>query len=75
MAVTQHAIDHGLIRPGTSPTRAGDVELKFAIRLRAFWRRTGVAPKETIVINHPAGPCKGKLGCDGLLNQYHRVEN
>jgi hypothetical protein len=38
--------------------------------MRATQQRTGVPPRETIVINKPDGPCKGRLGCDGLLERY-----
>lgn len=63
-------MDLGLIPAGSHLARSGDVELKLAIQMRENWQRTGSVSKETVVINHPDGPCRGRLSCDGLLARY-----
>ena len=68
--VDQHAVALGLIPAGTGLLRSGDVELKFAMRMRERWQHTGTPPRETIVINKPDGPCEGRLGCDALLPRF-----
>ncbi|MBT8228025.1 MAG: hypothetical protein HKP61_13470 [Dactylosporangium sp.] len=70
VAVNQFAIRLGVIPAHGRLERAGDIELKFALGMRGRWQRTGTAPRETIIINHPDGPCQGKLSCDGLLHRY-----
>jgi len=44
---------------------AGDVELKFAMRMRATGQRFA-----RLIINKPTGPCPGRLGCDELLPRF-----
>jgi len=68
--VDQHAVAIGLIPAGTGLARSGDIELRFAIRMRETWQRTGSPPREKIVINNPNGPCEGDLGCDTLLPRF-----
>lgn len=68
--VDQHAVKIGRIPPGAGLRRSGDVELKFAIQMRQRWERTGIAARESIVINHPDGLCRGRLSCDGLLRDF-----
>lgn len=68
--VDQHAVALGLVPAQTGLYRSGDVELKFAMRMRETWQRTGAPPQETIVINNPNGPCEGRLGCDALLPRF-----
>jgi hypothetical protein len=68
--VDQRAAELSLVRPNTGLARSGDIELKFAMRMRETWQRTGMAPRETIVINNPNGPCEGDLGCDALLPRF-----
>jgi hypothetical protein len=70
LVVNQRAVEIGAIPPGTVLAARSDIELKFAVSMRRTWEQTGIAPKETIVINKPEGPCTGRLGCDGLLNRF-----
>jgi hypothetical protein len=65
--VDQHAVAIGLIPAGAGLARSGDIEIRFAVRMRETWQRTGSPPRENIVINNPNGPCEGDLGCDTLL--------
>ncbi|GIG89129.1 DddA-like double-stranded DNA deaminase toxin [Plantactinospora endophytica] len=57
--VNQHARRLGLVELQT----AGDVELRFAMRMRE--EKMGSA---TILLNR--APCKGRLGCDSLLSRF-----
>jgi len=52
----------GVLTGGRS-WRASDAEQKFA----AIMDRDGIDDAQ-LVINHPQGPCKVKLGCDNVLN-------
>jgi Double-stranded DNA deaminase toxin A len=70
LLVDMRAVQLGLTPPGAGLQTSGDVELKFAMQMREIWNSTKMPQKETIVINHPDGPCPGALGCDGLLSQF-----
>lgn len=48
--------------PSARVTTTGDVELKFAMKMREADIRHA-----RLVINHKRGPCPGELGCDQLL--------
>ncbi|CAM3432834.1 DddA-like double-stranded DNA deaminase toxin [Stackebrandtia soli] len=50
--------------PPKAPTTMYHVEMKFA----AFMRRSG-RTNESLVINHPDGPCEGQYGCDTLIER------
>lgn len=53
------------IRPlpgGAIPATAGDVELKFAMKMRIADIKVA-----RLMINHKGGPCPGPFGCDQLL--------
>jgi hypothetical protein len=54
--VDQHAVALGLIPARTGLARSGDVELKFAMRMRESWQHTGIPRRETIVVNKPQRP-------------------
>ncbi|MGH3716270.1 MAG: DddA-like double-stranded DNA deaminase toxin [Micromonosporaceae bacterium] len=59
-AAQQHAEQIGVVRRPYQLTTAADVELKFAMRMRA----AGIS-RANIVINNK--PCTGEMSCDTLL--------
>ncbi|GAA3752173.1 hypothetical protein GCM10022225_40690 [Plantactinospora mayteni] len=61
--VDQHARRLGLVESGEGLRTAGDVELRFAMRMHEE-----KIDSATILLNR--APCKGRLGCDSLLSRF-----
>ncbi|WP_422772459.1 DddA-like double-stranded DNA deaminase toxin [Plantactinospora sp. WMMC1484] len=61
--VNQHARRLGLVGPDGGLRAAADVELRFAMRMREEDIRSAI-----ILINRE--PCKGRYGCDDLLERF-----
>lgn len=61
--VNQHAQRIGLVGPGEGLQTAGDVELRFAMRMRDERISSAV-----ILLNR--APCEGRYGCDDLLSRF-----
>lgn len=52
----------GLVPPRGKLTAAGDVELKWALRMREDGMR-----RSHVAISNTGGPCEGERSCDSLL--------
>jgi hypothetical protein len=61
--VNRYARELGIVRDGAGLQTAADVELKFAMRMRA----EGVSEAK-LLIDRP--PCVGRLSCDALLPRF-----